>query len=48
MVLLGCAGMAELRAPLEAAVGVPVIDPCEAAAELSARLARAWRDGAAT
>lgn len=48
VVLLGCAGMAELRAPLEAAVGVPVIDPCEAAAERSARLARAWRDGAAT
>lgn len=41
VVLLGCAGMAELRESLELAVGVPVIDPCEAAAELSSRLARA-------
>lgn len=48
VVLLGCAGMADLRAPLEAAVGVPVIDPCEAAAELAARLARAHRDGLAS
>lgn len=47
VVLLGCAGMADLRAPLEAALGVPVIDPCEAAAELAAGLARRQRDGAA-
>jgi allantoin racemase len=44
VVLLGCAGMADLRKSLESAVGVPVIDPCEAAAVLSSRLARARRD----
>lgn len=31
-ILLGCAGMARHRAPLEAALGVPVIDPVQAAA----------------
>lgn len=36
VLLLGCAGMPDLRAPLEAAVGVPVVDPCEAAAHLAA------------
>jgi len=47
VVLLGCAGMADLRESLELAVRVPVIDPCEAAAELSSRLARAQRYGPA-
>lgn len=32
VILLGCAGMAALRQPLENAVALPVIDPCEAAA----------------
>ena len=32
VILLGCAGMAALRAPLQQAVGLPVVDPCEAAA----------------
>lgn len=31
-ILLGCAGMARHRAPLEDALGVPVIDPVQAAA----------------
>ena len=32
VVILGCAGMARYRAGLEAALGVPVVDPCQAAA----------------
>jgi Asp/Glu/hydantoin racemase len=31
-VILGCTGMAHHRAAVEAAVGVPVIEPCQAAA----------------
>lgn len=31
VLILGCAGMARHRAPLEAALGVPVIDPTQAA-----------------
>lgn len=45
VVLLGCAGMSDLRESLELALRVPVIDPCEAAAELSSRLAGAQRHG---
>lgn len=30
-IVLGCAGMAQLRARVEAEIGVPVIDPCSAA-----------------
>lgn len=33
VLLLGCAGMTDLRQPLEDAIGLPVIDPCHAAAE---------------
>ena len=33
VLLLGCAGMADLRGPLEDAIGLPVIDPCHAAAQ---------------
>jgi allantoin racemase len=29
--ILGCAGMARYRPALEAALGLPVIDPCQAA-----------------
>ena len=32
VLLLGCAGMAALRKPLQDAVGEPVVDPCQAAA----------------
>ena len=34
-VILGCTGMAHHRASMEAAVGVPVIEPCQAAAALA-------------
>ena len=34
-VILGCAGMAGHRAAAEAACGVPVIEPCQAAAALA-------------
>jgi len=33
--ILGCAGMAGYRAPLEAALSVPVIEPCQAAAAMA-------------
>jgi Asp/Glu/hydantoin racemase len=35
VVVMGCAGMARHRAPLEAALGVPVIDPTQAAVTLA-------------
>jgi allantoin racemase len=44
VLLLGCAGMADLRGPLQAALGIPVVDPCAAAAalaELRSRMASA-------
>jgi Asp/Glu/hydantoin racemase len=31
-VILGCTGMAQHRGPIEDAIGVPVIEPCQAAA----------------
>jgi Asp/Glu/hydantoin racemase len=31
VIVMGCAGMARHRRPLEAALGVPVIDPTQAA-----------------
>ena len=31
VVILGCAGLTHMRAELEAALGVPVVDPCRAA-----------------
>jgi len=31
VLILGCAGMARYRARLEAALGLPVIDPCQVA-----------------
>jgi len=34
-VILGCTGMAHHRAAIEAAVGLPVIEPCQAAAALA-------------
>jgi len=34
-VILGCTGMAHHRASVEAAVGVPVIEPCQAAVALA-------------
>ncbi len=35
VLILGCAGMAALRAPLESCLGVPVVDPCQAGAALA-------------
>lgn len=37
VLLLGCAGMSDLRQPLEDALGIPVVDPCEAGAEEAIR-----------
>src|SRR5262245_25666745 len=34
-IIMGCAGMARHRAPLEAALGVPVIDPTQAAVTMA-------------
>ena len=34
-IILGCTGMAHHRASVEAAIGVPVIEPCQAAAALA-------------
>lgn len=31
VLIMGCAGMAQFRAPLERALGVPVVEPCQAA-----------------
>ncbi|MCY0389344.1 aspartate/glutamate racemase family protein [Robbsia sp. Bb-Pol-6] len=46
VIVLGCAGMAELRARVEDAVGVPVIDPCGAAVALALARVREIRQGA--
>jgi allantoin racemase len=34
-IIMGCAGMARLRTPLEDALGIPVIDPTQAAAAMA-------------
>jgi Asp/Glu/hydantoin racemase len=34
-IILGCTGMAHHRAAVEDAVGVPVIEPCQAAAAIA-------------
>lgn len=40
VLIMGCAGMARFRAPLEAATGLPVVEPCQAAAAMAlARIA---------
>lgn len=38
VILLGCAGMSALRLSLQEAIGIPVIDPCEAAATTAMKL----------
>ena len=35
VVIMGCAGMARHRAPLEAALGITVIDPTQAAVAMA-------------
>jgi allantoin racemase len=34
-VVMGCAGMARMRLPLEDALGIPVIDPTQAATTMA-------------
>jgi Asp/Glu/hydantoin racemase len=34
-IVMGCAGMARLRNPLEDALGIPVIDPTQAATTMA-------------
>lgn len=47
VVVLGCAGMAAYRARLQQAIGVPVVDPSQAAAGMAiARVALGWHQGA--
>lgn len=46
-VILGCAGMAGHRAAVEAACGIPVIEPCQAAAVLAIQAVVAARPGLA-
>jgi allantoin racemase len=41
VVILGCTGMSHHRAPVEAATGVPVIEPCQAAAAMALGVAGA-------
>jgi Asp/Glu/hydantoin racemase len=43
-VILGCAGMAGHRAAVEAACGLPVIEPCQAAAALALQAVLAARE----
>jgi Asp/Glu/hydantoin racemase len=43
-VILGCAGMAGHRAAVEAACGIPVIEPCQAAAALALQAVLASRE----
>jgi Asp/Glu/hydantoin racemase len=45
-VILGCTGMAGHRAAIEATVGVPVIEPCQAAAALALGMVLASGPGA--
>jgi allantoin racemase len=40
VLVMGCAGMARYRAPLEAELGVPVVDPTQAAVGLAISLVR--------
>lgn len=35
VLIMGCAGMADYRAGLETALGIPVIDPCQAAVSMA-------------
>ena len=48
VILLGCAGMSALREQLQQAIGIPVIDPCEAAATSAVHAAEERSAGGAT
>ena len=44
VLIMGCAGMAGYRAAVEAATGLPVVEPCQAAAAMAlGRIALGWR-----
>jgi allantoin racemase len=43
VIVMGCAGMARHRGPLEAALGVPVIDPTQAAVAMAIGTVQAGR-----
>jgi Asp/Glu/hydantoin racemase len=48
VLIMGCAGMARYRAPLEAALGLPVVEPCQAATAMALgriRLGQTHRPG---
>ncbi|MCZ6523110.1 MAG: aspartate/glutamate racemase family protein, partial [Alphaproteobacteria bacterium] len=40
VVIMGCAGMAGLKEPLQAAIGIPVVEPCQAAVTMALGAAR--------
>ncbi len=40
VVIMGCAGMASLKEPLQAALGIPVVEPCQAAVTMALGAAR--------
>jgi Asp/Glu/hydantoin racemase len=44
VLVMGCAGMASLRAPLQDAVGLPVVEPCQAAVAMAmGRILLGWK-----
>jgi Asp/Glu/hydantoin racemase len=43
VLIMGCAGMARYRDPLETALGVPVVEPCQAATAMALGLVRLGR-----
>ena len=48
VLIMGCAGMARYRTPLEAALGLPVVEPCQAATAMALgpiRLGQTHRPG---
>jgi Asp/Glu/hydantoin racemase len=45
VLVLGCAGMAQYRGPLAAALGVPVVDPTQAAVTIAIGAVRQNHEG---
>lgn len=43
VVVLGCAGLSRHRTPLEARLGIPVVDPCRAAVSMAIGLAQSGK-----
>ncbi len=47
VLIMGCAGMARFRGHLEQALGLPVVEPCQAAVAMALGAVRfGWRRGA--